>query len=88
MLLLMMTSYAIAASTLKEIKLSFRPHLSKDIKWFHHIPDAAYEINLFDLEIDFIFKDGATKARLKNNALSLLHAHYQKYQEKMHKYIS
>ena len=68
-----MTSYTVAAGTLEGIKLSFCPHLSRDIKWFHQILNAQYEMDLFDSDIDFIFKDGATKTKLQHNASSLLH---------------
>ena len=67
-----MKSYVVTAGTLEGIKLSLCPHLSRDTKWFHQILNAQYEMDLFDSDIDFIFKDGATKTKLKHNASSLL----------------
>mmetsp|Transcript_30728 Transcript_30728/g.34399 ORF Transcript_30728/g.34399 Transcript_30728/m.34399 type:complete len:939 (-) Transcript_30728:336-3152(-) len=72
LLRLTMTSYAVAADTLEGIKLSFHPHQSRDIKWFHKTLNVQYEMNIFESDIDFIFEDGATKTKLKHNASSLL----------------
>ena len=71
-----MTSYVVDAGTLEGIKLSFHPHISKDINLFHLTLNACYEMNLFDLEIDFIFQNGASKTKLENNTQSLLCAHF------------
>ena len=71
-----MTSYVVAAGTLEGIKLTFRPHISREINTFHVTLNACHEINLFDSEIDFIFEDGASKTRLKNDAPSLLRAYF------------
>ena len=75
LLLLTMESNVVAAGTLEGIKLSFHPHISRYIKTFHLTLNVPYEMDLFDSEINFIFKDGASKTRLKNNAQSLLRAH-------------
>ena len=52
----------ILSSPIKKIKL-----IPLDLKY------TVYKIYLVDFEIDFTFKDGATKTRLKNNASSLLY---------------
>ena len=67
-----MTSYVVTAGTLEGIKLTFCPHLSKDIKWFYQILNAQYAMDIFDSDIDFIFEDGATKTKLKHNAPGLI----------------
>ena len=74
-LLLTLTSYLVATGTLEGIKLSFHHYLSKDCKWFNHTQNTLYKINLFNSEIDFIFKDGSSKTRLQINAPSMLQAH-------------
>ena len=69
-----MASYVVAAGTLEGIQLSFCPHLSRDIKWFHQALNAQYKMDIFDSDIDFIFKDGAAKTKLKHNSSSVLQA--------------
>ena len=71
-----MISYVVADGSLEGIKLAFLPHLSKYLKVLHQTLNTTYEMNLFDSGIYFIFEDGASKTRLKDNAPSLLRTNF------------
>ena len=45
-----------AAGTLEGIKITFHPHLSKNLKVLHQALNATYEMDLFDSELIYLRK--------------------------------